>query len=70
MNIDWKEIGEEDYISYQDGFVFRLEAMDRNLWWFQVYKNSEVLFIENNFTFTKEEAERRIMSKLKELNSN
>jgi hypothetical protein len=62
--INWKEIGEEDYEANYEGFYLRLEAMGRNLWWFQVYDNEEPLWHEGNLVFTKEEAERLILNQI------
>lgn len=47
----WQEIGADDYnAETADGILCRVEAMDEDLWWYQVYDhNDEEVFIEDNF---------------------
>lgn len=63
MNINWTKIGEGDYEATYGKYRLRIEMMDRNLWWFQVYENDKELIDDMTFTF--EEAERIILKHIR-----
>jgi len=65
--VDWVEIGEEDYKAEYKGYNLRLEAMDKDWWWFQVYYSGVPLWHENNFVVSKDEAEQIMLAQIENL---
>jgi len=46
----------DDFAMTINNLFFRLEKMDENRWWFQIYRDGEPVFIDNNIADTRSKA--------------
>lgn len=57
----WEQIADDDFICRPQShngkeYVLRVEQMDKQCWWTQVYYGDDELFFENNFVQSKKHA--------------
>ena len=46
----WEQIDEDDYVAKYRDMMLRVEKMEKQKWWWAVYKDNEDLCYDNAFT--------------------